>query len=145
MRRDIKDRVAENLLALMPLYHRHVLKTGPGISGIRIAQYRALGFLMKSGPHSMSEIGGHLSISRPSMTTLANTLIAHGWIERRNNPDDRRIITLSITPAGKKHLQHAFEVYRSDVKALISGLDEQDLQRLSVSLEELQQIFAKLK
>ena len=51
MTADIRDRVADSLLALMPLYHRHILKTGPANSGIRIAQYRVLGLLMKSGPH----------------------------------------------------------------------------------------------
>jgi DNA-binding MarR family transcriptional regulator len=142
---DLTDRVANSLLELMPLYHRYIFKTGPAISGIRIAQYRVLGLLMKSGPHSMSGIGRQLYISKPSMTTLADTLIENGWIERHNNPDDRRVINLSITTQGKKHLQQAFEIYRSDVKKLISGLDDRDLQHLSASLEDIRQIFTKLE
>jgi DNA-binding MarR family transcriptional regulator len=145
MTKDIRDQVADSLLALMPLYHRHILKTGPANSGIRLAQYRMLGLLMKSGPISMSEIGRHLYISKPSMTTLADTLIENGWIERHNDPNDRRVINLTITPKGKKHLQQAFEIYRTDVKTLISGLEDQDLQRLSASLENIQQVFTKLE
>lgn len=142
---EILDKVADSLLALMPFYHRHILKAGPGISGMRIAQYRVLGLLMKSGPCSMSEIGRSLYISKPSMTTLADSLIENGWISRNSDPDDRRVINLTITSQGKKHLHQAFEIYRSDVKTLISGLDDRDLNQLSASLGELQRIFAKLE
>lgn len=142
---DLRDSVADSLLALMPMYHRYILKTGPAVSGIRIAQYRVLGLLMKAGPHSMSEIGRNLYISKPSMTTLADTLIESGWAVRHNNPDDRRVINLTITPKGKKHLQQAFEIYRTDVKTLISVLDDDDLQRLYTSLDDIRQIFSKLE
>jgi DNA-binding MarR family transcriptional regulator len=145
MTKDIRDRVADSLLALMPLYYRHIMRNGPANSGIHLAQYRMLGLLMKSGPISMSEIGRQLYISKPSMTTLADTLIENGWIERHNDPDDRRVINLTITPKGKKHLQQAFEICRTDVKTLISGLEDHDLQRLSASLEDIWQVFTKLE
>jgi DNA-binding MarR family transcriptional regulator len=82
---DIPDRVAQNLLAILPLYHRHILKTSSGTSGIRMAQYRALGALVKSGPLSMSELGGLLYISKPYMTALADTLVVNGWVDRKND------------------------------------------------------------
>jgi DNA-binding MarR family transcriptional regulator len=142
---DLRDRVADNLLAIMPLYHRHIFKTSAGASGIRLAQYRALGMLIKSGPLSMSEIGGLLYISKPYMTALADTLVENGWVERKNDPGDRRVIKITITPQGKKHLQQAFEIYRTDVKTLIASLDNSDLQQLSSSLENVRKIFAKLE
>jgi DNA-binding MarR family transcriptional regulator len=145
MDNDLRDRVADNLLAIMPLYHRHIFKTSAGASGIRLAQYRALGMLIKSGPLSMSEIGGLLYISKPYMTALSDTLVYNGWVERKNDPGDRRVIKITITPQGKKHLQQAFEIYRTDVKTLIASLDSSDLQQLSSSLENLRKIFAKLE
>ena len=47
---------------------------------------------MKSGSHSISEIGRVLYISKPYMTMLIDSLMENGWIERRNDPDDRRVI-----------------------------------------------------
>ena len=93
----------------------------------------------------MSEIGRQLYISKPSMTTLADTLIENGWAERHNDPDDRRVINLTITPQGKKHLRQAFEIYKSDVAGLLAVLDDDDLQQLYASLEVVQRIFAKLE
>lgn len=93
----------------------------------------------------MSEIGGMLYLSKPYMTALADSMVENGWVERKNDTDDRRVIKIAITPQGKKHLQQAFDSYRADVKVLISGLDPADLQRLSAALEDLQNIFAKLE
>lgn len=93
----------------------------------------------------MSDIARTLYISKPSMTMLADTLTDNGWITRNNDPEDRRVINLTITPKGKKHLQQAFEIYRIDVRALISELDDQELQRLSASLDNIHQIFTKLE
>jgi|GEM_PF-3630116 len=56
MPEDSKDLVATNLLALIPFYHKHVFRNSR-VTGIQVAQYRALGVLLKSGPQSMSEIG----------------------------------------------------------------------------------------
>lgn len=145
MTTDIQDRVADSILALLPLYHRHILKNSAGASGIRIAEYRMLCLLLESGPHSMSDIGRFLFISKPSMTTLADSMTRNGWIEKNNDPDDRRVKKISITSPGKKHLLQAFEIYRKDVKCLISNLEESDLQKLSASLEDIQGIFAKLE
>ena len=145
MTRDIRETVADSLLSLMPLYHRHIFRAGAGSYGIRIAQYRMLGLLIKSGPLSMSEIGKNLYISKPSMTTLADSMIEQGWIEQNPDPADRRVKRISITQKGKMHLRQAFSVYREDVKGLLSRLDEPDLCRLSSSLDEIQKILGKLE
>lgn len=142
---DIRDHVAESLLAMMPLYHRYILRTTKRVSGIRIAQYRALGMLMKYGSLPMSELCARLFISKPYMTVLANSLVGNGWAERKNDPDDRRVILIAITQMGKKHLRAGFDIYHNDVKTLISQLDAGDLQTMSDALDELQRIFTKLE
>jgi DNA-binding MarR family transcriptional regulator len=144
MNGNMMDKVADNLLALMPLYHKHIFRINQRISGLDAAQYRVLGVLMKSGPHSMSEIGRLLYISKPYMTVLIDTLMEKGWIERGNDPDDRRVIIITITPSGKKHLRRAFEVYKTDVKTLLAGLEREDIEQLCISLEHLQRILGKL-
>jgi DNA-binding MarR family transcriptional regulator len=145
MTRDIRDRVADGLLAMLPLYHRHILRTRAGSSGFGIAQYRALGMLVKSGPLSMTELCRLLFVSKPSMTVLADSLVENGWAERETCSQDRRIVRLAILPAGKKHLQQAFEVYRADARALLEGLGTDDLERMSAALDELERVFAKLE
>jgi DNA-binding MarR family transcriptional regulator len=141
----MRDKAADGLLALMPLYHRHIFRISRHSSGLEVAQYRVLGSLMKSGAHPISEIGRELYISKPYMTVLVDSLMEKGWIERGHDPDDRRVILISITPDGKKHLRRAFEVYRADVKNLLTGLGKNDISRLCSAVEHLKDIFDKLE
>jgi len=141
---DIQDKAAEYLLALMPFYHKHIVRTGYGITGIQAAQYRVLGVLMKAGTLPMSEIGRRLYISKPYMTALIDTLIKDGLVERTPDLADRRVINISITEPGKKHLKQSITLYKNDLKDLLSTLDEYDLEGLCASLESLKAILGKI-
>jgi len=141
---DLEDRAAEYLLALMPFYHKHIVRTGYGITGIQAAQYRVLGVLMKAGTLPMSEIGRRLYISKPYMTVLIDTLIGDGLVERKPDLADRRVINISITEQGKKHLKQSITLYKNDVKDLLSTLDGHDLEELCSSLESLKAILGKI-
>jgi len=141
---DIKDRVAGNFIALIPVFHKQVFRASHGISGIKTAQYRVLGVLMKGGPLSMSEIGRHLYISKPYMTALVDTLIENNWVERQRDTRDRRVIRITITSSGKKHLKELLDVYKKDFKLRLGDLKTEELEQLASSLEHLQAILVKL-
>jgi len=144
MNKHMLDKVTDNLLRLIPLYHKHIFRINKRVSGLESAQYQVLGVLMKSGPHSMSEIGRMLYISKPYMTVLIDSLMEKGWIERGNDPDDRRVVIITITSGGKKHLRRASEVYKTDVKTMLAGLGSEDIEQLCTSLEQLQKVLGKL-
>jgi DNA-binding MarR family transcriptional regulator len=141
---DIRDRAAKELLALMPFYHKHIMKTGYGISGMQAAQYRVLGVLIKAGTLPMSEIGRRLYISKPYMTALIDILIEGGFVERRPGLTDRRVINIIITEQGKRHLKQSVTLYKNELKTLLAGLDDTDLEKLCTSLESLKAILAKI-
>ncbi len=143
MPEDTKDLVATNLLALIPFYHKHVFRNSR-VTGIQVARYRALGVLLKSGPQSMSEIGRRLYISKPYMTALSDTLISEGLVDRVQGVEDRRVIQLSITPKGKKHLREFLESFKKDLGSLLGDLSNEDLYILNESLDNLKIILAKI-
>jgi len=114
----IKERVAENLIALLPFYHKKIFgPEGQGITGMQAAQYRLLGTLMKGGtPLSMSELGKRQYISKPYMTILVDQLIQNGYVQRIPDPGDRRVINITLTPEGKTHLTQAASRYKNTIK-----------------------------
>jgi DNA-binding MarR family transcriptional regulator len=141
---DTRDQAADDLLALMPFYHKHIMRTGFGISGIQAAQYRVLGVLMKAGTLPVSEIGRRLYISKSYMTGLIDTLIEGGFVQRQPDLTDRRVINITITEKGKKHLRQSVTLYKNDLKDLLSSLDDTDLNELCSSLDSLKSILAKI-
>jgi len=142
----IKEKVAENLIALLPFYHKKIFGPGgQGITGMQAAQYRILGVLMKEGtPLSMSELGKRQYISKPYMTILVDQLILDGYVQRIPDTGDRRVINIAITAEGKRHLKQAASRYKETIKNMLAELDHQDLEDLCLSLEKLRNIIAKI-
>jgi DNA-binding MarR family transcriptional regulator len=142
----IKEKVAENLIALLPFYHKKIFwPGGHAMTGVQAAQYRTLGVLLREGaPLSMSELGKRLYMSKPYMTVLVGQLIRDGHVQRIPDTRDRRVINITITAAGKRHLRHEASRYKENVKNILSDLDMQDLEDLCRSLEKLRNIISKI-
>ena len=146
MTANIKEKIAENLIALLPFYHKKIFgPTGQGKTGMQAAQYRMLGVLMREGtPLSMSELGKRLYISKPYMTVLVDQLIEDGHVQRIPDTRDRRVINITITAEGRRHLKQAASRYKDNIKNILSDLDRKDLEDLCQSLEKLRNIISRI-
>ena len=141
----IKERIAENLIALLPFYHKKIFQPGLGKTGMQVAQYRTLGILMREAtPLPMSELGKRQYISKPYMTKLVDQLIRDGHVQRIPGTRDRRVINIAITPEGVRHLKQAGSLYKANIKTILSDLDRKDLEDLCQSLEKLRNIISRI-
>ena len=140
-----REKIAEDLLALLPFYHNKIFRMQQGVSGMQVAQYHTLGVLMREkGPLSMSELGKRLYISKPYMTVLVDLLIRDGHVERQPDPRDRRIINIALTRKGTRHLRQAGSLYRDTIRELLDNVDRQDLEELSTSLSTIRKIITRM-
>ncbi len=141
----IKERIAENLIALLPFYHKKIFRPGQGITGMQAAQYRTLGILMREEtPLPMSELGKRLYMSKPYMTVLVDQLLQGGLVQRIPDTRDRRVINIAITPEGRRHLKQAASLYKENIKNILSDLDAEDLEDLCQSLEKIRNIISRI-
>jgi len=141
----IKERIAENLVALLPFYHKKIFRPGLGTTGMQTAQYRVLGILMREGTAlPMSELGKRMYNSKPYMTMLVDQLIRDGHVQRIPDTRDRRVINIAITVEGRRHLRLASSRYKENVKNILSELDMQDLDDLCQSLEKIRKIISRI-
>lgn len=141
----IKERIAENLVELLPFYHKKIFRPGLGTTGIQTAQYRTLGILIREG-HAlpMSELGKRMFNSKPYMTMLVDQLIRDGHVQRIPDTRDRRVVNIAITDEGRRHLKQASSRYKENVKNILSDLDRQDLEDLCQSLDKLRNILSRI-
>lgn len=141
----VREKISDDLIALLPFYHRRIFRPQQGVSGMQIAQYRTLGVLLREkSPLSMSELGKRLYISKPYMTVLVDQLIQEGYVERLHDPKDRRIVNISITRKGARHLKQAASLYHDTLRELLATLDSQDLKELASSLSTIRKIIARM-
>jgi DNA-binding MarR family transcriptional regulator len=80
-------------------------------AGISPARWRLLMTLRhQSEPigASISEIAGHLEIREPTVTATVDRAVKDGLVERRKDPDDRRITRVLLTTAGHETIDRIF-------------------------------------
>jgi DNA-binding MarR family transcriptional regulator len=137
------DDAADILLSLHPHYFRKFIY-GTEISARDMARYKILGIAEIAGPLPISEIGKRLFISRPYMTRLIDSLIAEGLIERQYNIEDRRVINITITAAGRRYFREGRDRLKVRMREILSALPDDDVRELSAALSRVRQILQKL-
>jgi MarR family transcriptional regulator, organic hydroperoxide resistance regulator len=134
MRKEVGGPLADKLREKISSYQIHALYT--------LTQRSA----------TMGELAEEMNISLPSATSLVDRLVKSGWVERRPDPKDRRIIRLSITEHGDKLCQTMKQERYKEFKFLLDTMPPADVvalhrifTNLHVALEANKTEATKLK
>jgi len=68
--------------------------------GITVAEGRVLTAVHSFGPLSTRNIADRTRMDKAKITRAVKRLVARGLLDRRINPDDNRLIILTLTPDG---------------------------------------------
>lgn len=136
--------IADRLHLFLPYFYRKVMAWHKNSDGLSTGHYMILGILMHTGSMSMSELGRKICISKPGMTFLTDRLISDGKLERTYDPNDRRIINLSLTQDGKAFMRKHRIEEKEEIKKNLSKLSDAELDTLCESLGKIREIFTKV-
>ena len=142
------EKIVDNILIYYPLFYRKI-KTSINHEkhskyGKPIGYYQVLGTLIDRGPLPISEIGRMLYISKPNMTPLIDKLVKDGTAKRSRSSEDRRIINVEITDEGRNFLFKSRKVVEKNIKENLSNLNEDEIEVLNNSLENIKELFIKI-
>jgi DNA-binding MarR family transcriptional regulator len=93
-------------------------------SGLTLPQYRMLTALSEGGERS-ARLAERLTIRKPTVTALADGLVAAGYAQRHSEPGDRRIVQIHITEEGRAALAKAEEAYTTRLKSVLDDVPDQ--------------------
>lgn len=68
--------------------------------GLGHSQARVLDALDRMGPSSQIELAQELKITAASMSTMTTRLLANGYVDRRQDPDEKRSNILRLSKGG---------------------------------------------
>lgn len=100
---------------------------------LSVPQYRLLSYLA-DGSAAAASLAERLIVSRPSVTTLVDGLVARGLVERQPDPEDRRRVDHLLTPEGRRTLQRADRTVADMLRSLVARLDPVDAERALAGL-----------
>ena len=95
-------------------------------------QYNALRLLKAVAPSALavSALGQRMITRAPDMTRMLDRLEERGWIARVRRDDNRRVVEVTITPAGTKLLQQIVKPIRACHQRQFGHLSEDQLTQL---------------
>lgn len=89
---------------------------------VSLSQYRLLLTLHEFGPSSSSACAKALGVVGSSITRLADRLHASGHLVRGADPDNRTVVTLNLTDAGRDVVQSVNEHRRRELRQALAHL-----------------------
>jgi len=138
------DQVAAAILETLPPSMRAVreqMRSGRA-AGMSVAQFRLLLYVRRNPGTSLSPLADHLGTSLPAASQLVERLVQAGLVEREQHPRERRRVQMRLTDAGASALAACDSRTRAWLCERLSGLDQDDLERLAGTLAELRRLLA---
>ena len=93
-------------------------------------------FQLRAGPATLRELADANGVDAPYATLIVDKLEAHGLVERRPHPDDKRRKLVTLTAAGHEAIATADAILLRP-PAAIGTLAAEDLSRLTELLTRL--------
>lgn len=136
------DRIAEELLAVVPQLHRMMTSEArrDGEGHPSAPQLRLLAELLH-GPQTMSALARHQHVSPQAVCDLVHPMLGQGWLSRVPHPNDRRQQLLSITATGQAAFAEARAQVLRQLTPRLHDLSDTELHVLAAALPTLQRVL----
>lgn len=140
-----RDRIAFILVETLPLLMRnlgaHMRCHG---NGLVPAHFRMLGMLSKRS-YNLRELAELQSVTMATMSNSVAILVERGLVERKPSPSDRRMLQLSLTPAGRAALQAVHQSMTASIVQQMETFSDDELETLDAGLQVLQRLLNNTK
>lgn len=132
-----RERLMDEVLMLLPGLGRILSRPGPMESGgvspeerFRDAQvspgHVQIMIALAKGPHSVSQLAEVVGVSRPAATQLVDRLVEHGMVERRHDPEDRRVVFVDYTPGEREIARRIVKARRKPLEQTIERMTDEE-------------------
>ena len=106
-------------------------------TGLSMPQMNIMMQLNYRGPCGLSQISGRFDITAAAASQLVDKLVHAGYLERDEDPNDRRAKTLKLSPAGVKLVENGIQEHYRWMDHLIEKLNPDEQAKISEAFEIL--------
>lgn len=102
-----------------------------------LPQFRLLNVLYEQGPTGSSQVAHALGVVGSTVTRLADRLDASGHLVRGAAPDNRSVVTLTLTSRGRELVEQVLNQRRRDLRRALDNLDPEERAACAATLGTL--------
>ncbi|MEU7984788.1 MarR family winged helix-turn-helix transcriptional regulator [Streptosporangium canum] len=107
-------------------------------SNLTMRQLKVVMLLSFQDSASGQDLAHHLGVGLGTVTGIVDRLVGHGLVTRREDPHDRRIRRVELTPAGRTLTEQIADAGLADFRRLLHCLDTPTLHDLSNVMDKIQ-------
>lgn len=107
------------------------------VQGITGSQFFMLKRILRRGRMTVSEVAEEMGVSLSAITALVDRLHRAGFVNRRRDEEDRRVVWLEVTPAGEEVVRSCLAARRRVLEKYLRRLPEEDVEQLVRIYEKL--------
>jgi DNA-binding MarR family transcriptional regulator len=108
-----------------------------GISGPQYSLLRAVAALQSEDGVSIGVVAEHLHVTSTFITAQSRALAERGFLRKREDPADRRVSRLSLTPKGERLVDEIIERVRPINDTFFGALENREFDTLTAIIEKL--------
>ena len=138
IRTDLVDQILDQLEPLIARQRKAVAVQGC-FRHISSTQLHVLFLLVSRGSMPMSRLAEVLDVSLPNATGIIERMVEHGLVDRERSDDDRRIVAVCATDAGRHTVEEIDMIRRGQLAAVITRLNPQQQERALRTFTELRE------
>jgi len=132
--------ISQSLRAWMDAFmHRSMREWGrfAKSTGLTMSQFSVLMQLHHKGPCGMSEISERFEVTPAAASQLVEKLVQAGYLERSEDPSDRRAKLLKLSPSGAQLIEQGIAERYRWMDDLVKTLSPEEQAKVSEALEIL--------
>lgn len=89
---------------------------------VTLPQFRALVVLASRGPQRVVDVSGELGIDPSTGTRLCDRLVRKGLVRRQRSTSDRRVVRVTLTPAGRSLVDQVTVRRREELSRIVASM-----------------------
>lgn len=136
-RDEIAEALPQRASSLLKLF---LARTTVPVSRIEASVLSALA----QRPRRITELAAREHVTQPGITLLVNRLEQRRWVERQDDPADRRAVLVTLTPEGLGAWERLRAEYRALFHEEMATLSDEDICTLARAIEILDGLIERL-
>lgn len=109
--------------------------------GLAVAEWRVLVHLLRAGPASVRDIRTYVNLEKPRVSRAVSRLEAEGLVAKAPGDKDARLVSITLTPAGRDALKGILPAARDIEEKLLSAASAEELATFFTVMERMHQVL----
>lgn len=142
---EILKSIISNVIVTLPGYRKRVFRI-PKINDIKLSylQFGVIAIVKRNSNISLNDLALYFDMSKQQMSKIVDLLCSLNLLSRDINPNNRRMIMISLTKDGSSYINSVNEAIIEDLKGRLETLSQEKLEEIDYHLNAVSRLFSEL-